>query len=65
MYAIRSYYAFHANTKGEYLQGCVWLEFFFGTSAVGNSFVPKGMTAGEAAVLQKVAHRTVTEKQRP
>ncbi len=57
--------AFHANTQGEYLQGCVWLEFFFGQSAVGNRFVPKGMTKEEAAVLQKVAHRAVTDKQRP
>lgn len=57
--------AFHANTPGEYLQGCVWLEFFFGQSAVGNSFVPKGMAAEDAAVLQRVAHRAVTEKQRP
>ncbi|HNX35575.1 MAG TPA: DUF4886 domain-containing protein [Kiritimatiellia bacterium] len=56
---------FHANTQGEYLLGCVWLEFFFGQSAVGNTFVPKGMTAEDAAVLQTVAHRAVTEKQRP
>lgn len=57
--------AFHGNTCGEYLQGCVWLEFFFGQSAVGNGFTPKGMTAEEAAILQKVAHRAVSEKQRP
>ena len=57
--------AFHGNTQGEYLQGCVWLEFFFGQSAIGNGFVPKGMTKDEAAVLQKVAHRAVTEKVRP
>jgi hypothetical protein len=56
---------FHANTQGEYLQGCVWLEFFFGQSAVGNTFVPKGMTPEDAAILQRVAHRVVTEKQRP
>ncbi len=57
--------AFHANTQGEYLQGCVWLEFFFGQSAVGNGFLPKGMTQEDAAILQKVAHRAVTEKVRP
>ncbi len=57
--------AFHANTQGEYLQGCVWLEFFFGQSAVGNGFTPKGMSAADAAILQKVAHRAVTGKQRP
>ena len=57
--------AFHANQQGEYLLGCVWLEFFFGQSAIGNAFVPKGMDAGDAAVLQNVAHRAVTGKQRP
>lgn len=57
--------AFHANAQGEYLQGCVWLEFFFGTSAVGNGCLPKGVTAEQAAVLQRVAHRAVAEGQRP
>ncbi len=57
--------AFHANTAGEYLLGCVWLEFFFRQSAVGNGFVPKTMTAEDAAILQRVAHRTVTEGVRP
>jgi hypothetical protein len=57
--------AFHANSYGEYLQGCVWLEFFYKTSAVGNAFAPKGVSAEDAAILQKVAHRAVTEKQRP
>jgi len=57
--------AFHANIQGEYLLGCVWLEFFFGQSAIGNTFVPKGMTAEDAAILRRVAHRAVLEKQRP
>lgn len=56
---------YHANAKGEYLLGCVWFEFFFGQSGIGNSFVLPGITADEAAVLQRIAHRVVTEKQRP
>jgi len=56
---------FHANANGCYLLGCVWFEFFFGQSAVGNTFVPKGVAAEDAAILQRVAHRVVTEKQRP
>ena len=56
---------FHANANGNYLLGCVWFEFFFGQSAVGNTFVPKGVAAEDAAILQRVAHRVVTEKQRP
>lgn len=51
----------HANENGCYLAGCVWLEFLFGESAVGNKFLPKGMTAETAAYLQKVAHETVRE----
>ena len=56
---------FHANTQGIYLLGCVWFEFFYDTSVVGNAFVPKGVSAEDAAVLQRVAHRVVGEKQRP
>ena len=56
---------FHANAQGKYLLGCVWFEFFFNASAVGNPFIPEGITAEEAAALQKIAHRVVTEKQRP
>lgn len=56
---------FHANTHGEYLLGCVWLEFFFGQSAVGNTFLPKGIAAADAAILQRIAHGVVTEKKRP
>lgn len=55
----------HANARGEYLQGCVWFEFFFGQSVVGNAFVPQGVTAEEASIFQRVAHRAVSEKQRP
>lgn len=56
---------FHANAQGKYLLGCVWFEFFFNQSAIGNAFIPEGVTAEEAAVLQRIAHRVVTEKQRP
>lgn len=56
---------YHANVKGEYLQGCVWFEFLFRESVVGNSFVPKGLTAEEAAVLQRIAHGVVSDGTRP
>jgi hypothetical protein len=56
---------FHANTQGEYLLGCVWFEFFFNQSAIGNSFIPEGVGAEEATMLQQIAHRVVMEKQRP
>lgn len=57
--------AYHANVKGEYLQGCVWFESLFGESVIGNTFVPKGMTAEETAILQRIAHRVVTKGKRP
>ena len=56
---------FHANAHGEYLQGCVWFEFFFEQSVVGNTFVPQNIAPADAAILQHIAHRVVTEKYRP
>lgn len=49
----------HANLAGEYLGACVWYEVLFGESAVGNSYVPKGLNAEYAQHLQAVAHQTV------
>lgn len=49
----------HANDNGCYLAGCVWFEFLFGESVVGNKFTPKGMNAETAAYLQKTAHEAV------
>lgn len=52
----------HAGVAGEYLGACVWFEVLFGESPVGNAFVPKGVTAEEAAYLQKTAHRALLTK---
>jgi hypothetical protein len=49
----------HANTAGEYLGACVFYEALFKESAVGNSFVPKGLEPEDAKYLQDVAHRAV------
>lgn len=57
--------AYHANVKGEYLQGCVWFEFLFGETVVGNTFVPKGMTPEETAILQRIADEVVIGGGRP
>lgn len=53
---------FHANTAGEYLQGCVWFEFFFKKSCMGNTFTPKGMNTEDALILQEIAHQTLHQK---
>ena len=57
--------AYHANVKGEYLQGCVWLAFLFNEKVSGNTFIPEGMTAAEAAILQRIADEVVVEGRRP
>ncbi|RBP44342.1 uncharacterized protein DUF4886 [Roseimicrobium gellanilyticum] len=55
----------HANMAGEYLGACVFYEVLFGESAVGNSFVPKGLDAEYAKFLQETAHKAVSaEKER-
>lgn len=52
----------HANTAGEYLGGCVWFEVMFGQSVIGNGYRPPGLSAEDAAYLQKTAHRAVEEE---
>lgn len=49
----------HANREGKYLLGCVWFEFFFDHSVIGNPFCPSGMSTEDALVLQRIAHRVV------
>jgi hypothetical protein len=55
----------HASTAGEYLGAAVWYEFLFGHSVVGNSFAPNELGAGDAALLQRIAHETVTGGSKP
>ena len=55
----------HANRAGEYLGSAVWFELLFRQSVLGNAFVPKDMTAEDVAILQSIAHRTVSQGMRP
>jgi hypothetical protein len=52
----------HASMMGEYLGACVWYEVLFGESAVGNTFMPKGLDLTDARYLQETAHRAVIER---
>lgn len=52
----------HASMMGEYLGACVWYEVLFGESAVGNTFMPKGLDPTDARYLQETAHRAVIER---
>ena len=49
----------HANMAGEYLGACVFFEFLFQESSVGNTFVPAGLNKAHALFLQETAHRAV------
>jgi hypothetical protein len=55
----------HANTAGEYLGAAVWFESLFGRSVVDNSYVPPKLNAADVAVLQRIAHQTVSEGLKP
>ena len=47
---------------GQYLNACVWFEFLFGRSCIGNSYRPPYELAEEkVAALQQAAHRAVAE----
>jgi hypothetical protein len=55
----------HASTAGQYLGAAVWFEFLYGRSVVGNAFTPPHMSPEDLAVLQRIAHQTVTEGLKP
>ncbi len=55
----------HANVAGEYLGSAVWYEVVTGRSVLGNRFVPDGLDAPRVALLQQIAHQTVSEGLRP
>lgn len=60
-----NYDGHHANMNGCYLAGLTWFETLSGISAVGNTFIPNGMSPEVAAVLQQKAHEAVeAEKKR-
>jgi hypothetical protein len=52
----------HASPAGKYLAACVLYDFLFNESPVGNSFVPKEITAADAHYLQKIAHAAVEKR---
>ncbi|MDR2497964.1 MAG: DUF4886 domain-containing protein [Tannerellaceae bacterium] len=44
---------------GRYTAACVWLEIFTGKSSLGNAYVPNGVSAQEAKIVQAAAHYAV------
>jgi len=55
----------HAGVAGEYLGACVWFEFLYQQTVVGNAFVPRGLPVDDARKLQEIAHQVVAERARP
>lgn len=55
--------AHHANVAGTYLGSCVWYEFLFNADVTAlTKYLPKGLTAEQAASLRKIAHETVAKQ---
>ena len=59
---VLGYDSHHANIAGEYLGGCVWLEFFFGKDCRRIKFRPKQIPLKDAEFLRKVAHEAASGK---
>lgn len=51
----------HPGIAGSYLAACVFYTTFFIKSSVGNSYVPSGITNGDANILQTIASQTVLD----
>ncbi len=59
---VLGYDSHHANIAGEFMGGCVWLEFFFGKDCRKIKFRPKQVPPGDAEFLKKIAHEAVCKK---
>ncbi len=55
----------HANMAGEYLGGCVWLEFFFGGDVTKVKYKPAKLSENDAAFLRETAHNVMTGGVKP
>ena len=52
----------HLNGDGNYLQGCVWFAYLFGTDAEKIAYKPKFLSPKEAALIRKCAADAVAGK---
>ena len=51
---------FHMHKPvGRYIVACTWFEKIFGKKVIGNTYIPKEMTAEQVAYAQKAAHAAV------
>jgi len=52
----------HASAAGQYLAGCVFYEFLYGTSVVGNKFMPPKLEEKYVRFLQETAHAAMAKR---
>lgn len=52
----------HANAKGCYLAGLVWYEALTGNDARETSYIPQGITAGDAVFFRDIAHKAMQKQ---
>lgn len=52
----------HASVAGKYLAACVFYEYLFKESVIGNRYLPKGISRTYARFLQETAHQAVTAR---
>ena len=55
----------HLNTRGQYLQACLWYAFLFGTPAKNINFVPKNIPLEDAEFLSKTADKALKKFKQP
>ncbi|NLB69569.1 MAG: DUF4886 domain-containing protein [Lentisphaerae bacterium] len=56
--------AFHANSNGCYLLGCIWFEFLFGKDVREIRFKPWSIPRSDASILREIAHKTIKHSNR-
>ena len=49
----------HPSMFGSYLAACIFYNVIFETTSVGNTYLPSGVSSGQAAYLQNVANHVV------
>ena len=55
----------HLNTRGQYLQACLWYAFLFDTPAKNINFVPKNIPLEDAEFLSKTADKALKKFKQP
>lgn len=54
----------HLNTRGQYLQSCVWYAYLFNKNVADCKYVPSGIDAEDAAFLRVTAQKAVDEQKK-